>query len=94
LQPANTSAAPLPSGGLQPVPVTPVNYSNPTPDPLDALKPFNVISQEQKAVPGGVQFTCRIANPHDPDLVRVYEATAVDYPSAVRAVVDQINQNR
>ncbi len=62
-------------------------------DPLDALKQRGMIWKNQKPVDGGVLLTCGIrSNPQDPDLVRVYEATAVDVPSAVKAVADQIDK--
>jgi hypothetical protein len=76
-----------------PVPhtVTPVGFTEA--DPLQtALKSRGVIWQDQKAVADGVQFTCRVTNPLDPNFLRVYEATARDYQSAVQAVLLQIDQ--
>jgi hypothetical protein len=74
-------------------PVSPVAFS--APDPLQAaLKARGVISQDQKTLPEGVRFTCRVANPQNPNFVRVYEATGPDYRTAVQAVLDQIDQER
>jgi hypothetical protein len=88
---------PAPSTGMIPQTekpaIVPASYSEP--DPLQsALKARGVLSHDQKTVPEGVQVTCRVANPQDPNSIRVYEATGSDYRSAVQAVLNQIDQQR
>ena len=61
----------------------------------NALKARGVISQEQKTLADGVvHFSCRVPNPIDPTFIRVYEATAPNYRSAIIAVLEQIDQRR
>jgi len=87
-------AVPVPVASAPAVPVvSPVSYTDP--DPYQkALNDRGVIWQDQKQVANGVQFTCRVASKQDPNFIRVYEATARDYPSAVQAVLAQIDQQR
>jgi hypothetical protein len=42
----------------------------------------------------GVKFTCAVPNRHNPDISRFYEATASGYPTAVRAVLQQIDSQQ
>ncbi len=73
-------ASSIPSGGA---------VSN---DQLQALlKQRGVTFQHQEQVAGGVKFTCAVPNRHNPDINRVYEATASDYAGAVQAVLRQID---
>jgi hypothetical protein len=89
--PAVRGAGIAPQAGVQTI--NPVAFTEA--DPLQSsLKARGVISQDQKTLPDGVHFTCRVANPQDPNSVRVYEATGNDYPSAVQAVLNQIDQQR
>jgi hypothetical protein len=86
---------PLPPAG--PTGVTPTAYI-PTPgsmaenEQLQAqLKTRGVTWQNQQVVPEGIKFTCAVPNRHNPDINRLYEATAGDLGSAVRAVLQQID---
>jgi len=53
------------------------------------LKGLGVRWQEQKNVAEGVRFSCIVPNPSTGSN-RIYEATAADYPAALRAVLQQI----
>jgi len=55
------------------------------------LKMRGVTLSRQDKVAEGVKFTCAVPNRHNPDINRFYEATASDYASAVRAVLQQID---
>jgi hypothetical protein len=89
--PAVPSVGSSPQAGGQTI--SPVGFIDS--DPLQSsLKARGVIWQDQKTLPDGVHFTCRVANQQDPNSVRVYEATGSDYPSAVQAVLNQIDQQR
>ena len=57
--------------------------------PHDVLR--GVTWQHQDRVAEGVQFSCTVPNRHNPDITRLYRATAGDYDAAVRAVLQQID---
>jgi len=79
---------PLPAASAVPS----VNNSATTIDQLEAqLKTHGATLQRQEQVAGGVKFTCAVPNRLNPDINRFYEATASDYASAVRAVLQQID---
>jgi hypothetical protein len=87
---------PLPPAG--PTGVTPASYSA-TPgsmaenEQLQAqLKTRGVTWQNQQVVAEGIKFTCAVPNRHNPDITRLYEATAGDLGAAVRAVLQQIDE--
>jgi hypothetical protein len=58
------------------------------------LDKCGVTSQQQQNVPGGIQLRCYVASQADPSARQVYETTAVDYATAVQAIVQQIDQHR
>ncbi len=60
----------------------------------DALKKRGVTWQRQETTDQGVKFTCAIPDPQNPNRQRVYEATANDYLSAIRLVVEQIDRQK
>jgi hypothetical protein len=64
-------------------------------DTLQAqLRSRGVSWHKKEAVPEGVKFSCIVPSPTNPESTRVFEATARDYPSAVQAVLQQIDQQR
>jgi hypothetical protein len=61
-------------------------------DALQAqLKQRGVTWQHQEPVADGVKFVCAVPNRHNPDINRIFEATASTYAAAVRAVLQQID---
>jgi hypothetical protein len=77
--------------------VTPASFSTVPAGALEneqlqaLLKARGVSWQHQERVAEGVKFICAVPNRHNPDISRIYEATAADYASAVRAVLPQID---
>jgi hypothetical protein len=64
-------------------------------DSLQAqLKARGVLYQKEDRVPEGVRVSCIVASRQNPSITRVYEAVARDYPSAVQAVLKQLDQQR
>jgi hypothetical protein len=64
-----------------------------TTDPIQQkLKDRGVTFQRQEVVSGGIHFSCTVPNPQNPAVTRFFEATAPDYPSAVQAVLQQMDQ--
>jgi hypothetical protein len=62
-------------------------------DTLEAqLKSRGVQGQRSQNVPEGIKFSCVVPRRDNSGSMRVYEATASDYPSALRAVLQQIDQ--
>ena len=45
-------------------------------------------------VPGGVELICGVPERNNPNMLQFYEATRSDIPTAVRAVIDQIDRRR
>jgi hypothetical protein len=60
----------------------------------DQLKARNVVWQRQDNTADGIRFSCAVPNSSNPNIQRVYEATAPTYLAAIRAVLDQIDQQR
>jgi hypothetical protein len=58
------------------------------------LDDHRVNSQQQQNVPNGILLRCYVTSPADPSARQVYETTAVDYATAVQAIVQQIDQHR
>jgi hypothetical protein len=54
----------------------------------------NVTSLRLEKYQGGCKVSCMAPKPFDRGVNRTYEATAPDYPSAIRAVLDQIDRER
>jgi hypothetical protein len=92
--PVMSGVIPGPVTGLQPVPTVNLAGFSQTDDLKNSLAARGVIWQDQQQFDGGVRFRCRVANPQNPNSVRVYEATAADYPTAVQAVLNQIDTGR
>jgi hypothetical protein len=73
----------------------PAQSPQPSLDQLqDQLKARNVLWQRLEQNAGGVRFLCAVPNPQSADIQRVYEATAPDAQTAIRAVLNQIDQQR
>ena len=67
----------------------------PTPESLDALLDSRgVIGKKKEDVPGGIHLVCAVTNPANPNANQIYETTAVDYATAVQAIVAQIDARR
>jgi hypothetical protein len=76
------------SAGSQP-PTTPTN------DQLDQqLTDHGVIGHNQENVAGGVRLTCVVRSPSNPNTVQNYYTTAVDYPTAVQAILHEIEAQK
>jgi hypothetical protein len=87
---------PPPAGMLPPAtantPPVP-QFSGTDTDPLQVqLKAHNVLWQDQETVPGGIRFSCGVANPKDASSQTMFEATAPDRDSAIRAVLQKMDQ--
>jgi hypothetical protein len=67
-----------------------------TTDVLQAqLRARGVLFQKVDAVPeGGIKFSCLVPSPSNPESHQFYEAIAADYPSAVQAVIVQIDRQK
>jgi hypothetical protein len=69
--------------------------SAPSVDSLDQLlKSRGVIGHKQFDVPGGIRLVCAVSSAANPTGNQIYETTAVDYPTAVEAIVHQIDAQR
>jgi hypothetical protein len=81
IQPTGSWAASNPAAG-------------PTPEQLkQLLDARGVIGQKQDVVPGGILLRCVVSTPANPSANQVYETTAVDYATAVQAIVQQIDHH-
>jgi hypothetical protein len=49
---------------------------------------------DSRADQGRYKYSCRIADPHDPQRLKVFEATANSPTAAMQAVLDQIQAKR
>jgi hypothetical protein len=61
---------------------------------LSQLRARGVSWHRADSVPGGIRFSCIVPNRQNPTVTRTFEATAPDFPAAVNAVLQQIDQNR
>jgi hypothetical protein len=67
--------------------------AGPSPEQLkQLLDARGVIGQKQEIVPGGILLRCVVTSPANPNANQVYETTAVDYATAVQAIVQQIDR--
>lgn len=92
VQPLPRSPAPpglLTAGSWVPAAQTAAN------DPWQAqLRARGVLWQRQEQVLEGVKFIALVPHRQQPNVTHTYEATARDYPSAVQAVLQQIDAQR
>lgn len=94
--PGGPKVMPLPRDTSPPAVATTgsVSANQQTNDLLQAqLKARGVIFQKQDSVPDGVKFVCIVPVPGSNDN-QFFEATARDYPTAVQAVIFQIDQQK
>jgi hypothetical protein len=79
IQPAGSWAAGSPSAA-------------PTPEQLkQMLDARGVIGAKQEVVADGIHLRVAVSSPANPDSNQIYETTAVDYATAVQAIVQQID---
>ena len=98
-KPTQPTVMPLPKQDAPPTVFAPTGKGQPTtPAPANelelALKQRGVLFQKVDNVPQGVRFQCIVPSKQNRDVTRVFEATAPDYISAVRAVLKQIDEQK
>ncbi len=94
-QPVVEPVPPLPRGGVTPVSTWPASAGGLDYDQLQAqLRARRVAWQRQETWSDGFKFTCSVPHPENAEFNRVYEATARDYKSAIRAVIEQIDRDQ
>jgi hypothetical protein len=89
---------PIPDGSsAQSVPIVPISsppaISSSTTDQLEAqLKAKGVVFSRHEPVPEGIKLICIVPNPQNPDALRTYQVTARDSESAMRAILEKLDQ--
>ncbi|MBM4072757.1 MAG: hypothetical protein FJ271_28095 [Planctomycetes bacterium] len=61
---------------------------------LSPLRARGVSWHRADSVAGGIRFACIVPNRQNPSVTRIFEATAADFPSAVNAVLQQIDNQK
>ena len=102
--PSEPGATPAPVSTFQPSSGAPTNATPvvaavpaavPSAESLDALLTSRgVIGKKKEDVPGGIRLVCAVTNPANPNANQIYETTAIDYATAVQAIVAQIDAKR
>ncbi len=91
----SSSPAALAAGSLVGGRPLAIDDQQPTPPTAGTqLRARGVLWQRQEQVPEGLRFTALVPLRQQPDITRTYVAVASDYPSAVQAVLQQIDAQR
>lgn len=61
---------------------------------MSQLRARGVSWHRADSVAGGIRFACIVPNRQNPSVTRIFEATAADFPSAVNAVLRQIDNQK